>query len=111
MAFQIRGTLHRISEAQQVTERFRKREFVLETRANPRYPQYVSLELHGEDCKDLDNVHEGDEVGIEFDVNGRKWTSPEGQTKYFNTLKAWSVTVLKSEQAPDQPEPPDMVPF
>ena len=38
MGMEISGKLHVINEAQQVTERFRKREFVLELSENARFP-------------------------------------------------------------------------
>ena len=41
MGFETSGRLHAVSETKQVTERFRKREFVVELADNPRFPQFV----------------------------------------------------------------------
>ena len=38
MGFQTSGRLHAIFDTKQVTERFQKREFVVETADNPSYP-------------------------------------------------------------------------
>ncbi len=45
---QITGKLHAIFETKQITERFQKREFVVETADNPSYPQMVLFQLTGD---------------------------------------------------------------
>ncbi|MBT4205528.1 MAG: DUF3127 domain-containing protein, partial [Proteobacteria bacterium] len=47
---QLSGKLHAIFEVKQITERFQKRDFVVETIDNPTYPQLVILQLTGERC-------------------------------------------------------------
>jgi len=96
------GKLHVIREAVQVTERFRKREFVLETAENPRYPQFVQFELTGDRCDDIDSFNLGDEVAVEFQLRGREWHPPDGgDTRYFNTLSVWDIVLMQAaENAP-----------
>jgi hypothetical protein len=91
MGIQVGGKLHAIFEAQQITERFRKREFVVEMSDNPDYPQYVLFQLTGDRCDNLDGFAAGDDVSIEFNLRGREWTSPKGETKYFNSLEVWRL--------------------
>jgi len=91
MGLETTGRLHVINEAQQVTERFRKREFVLELNDNPRFPQHVQFQLTGDRCERLDDLNVGDEVRVEFSLRGREWTSPQGQVKYFNSLDVWTI--------------------
>jgi len=92
MGLESSGRLHVIHEAQQVTERFRKREFVLELGDNPRYPQFVLFQLTGDRCDQLEGFEVGDEVEVEFSLRGREWTSPKGDVKYFNSLDVWTLT-------------------
>ena len=98
MGMETTGRLHVINEAQQVTERFRKREFVLELFDNPRYPQFVQFQLSGDRCEGLDGFEVGDEVQVEFSLRGREWKSPKGEVKYFNSLDVWTVTRLEAGQ-------------
>ncbi|MGR9090956.1 MAG: DUF3127 domain-containing protein [Gammaproteobacteria bacterium] len=91
MAMNTSGRLHAIFEAQQVTQRFRKREFVVELGDNPDYPQYVMFQLTGDRCEHIDTYQVGDEVKLEFNLRGREWTSPQGETKYFNSLEVWKL--------------------
>ncbi len=91
MSMQAGGKLHAIFEAQQVTQRFRKREFVVEMSDNPDYPQYVLFQLTGDRCENIDGFETGEDVRIEFNLRGREWTSPKGETKYFNSLDVWTI--------------------
>ena len=91
MGFETSGRLHAVYETKQVTERFRKREFVVELGDNPRFPQFVQFELTGDRCEQLDDYKVGDEVRVEFSLRGREWKSPRGETKYFNSLDVWTL--------------------
>jgi hypothetical protein len=119
MGMEATGRIHALFEAQQVTERFRKREFVVELADNPRYPQYVQFQLTGDRCEALDGYSVGDEVKVEFSLRGREWKSPKGELKYFNSLDVWTIERLGASSGfdeqpppPDEfPPPPDDVPF
>jgi hypothetical protein len=123
MNMQIQGKIHATFEAAQVTDRFRKREFVLELEGASRYPQYVMFQLTGDRCETLDGFEPGHEVAVEFSLRGREWTSPKGEVRFFNSLEVWSVDRAGDAEAPlpgaaatpgDDPPPPtddDEIPF
>jgi hypothetical protein len=106
MGFQTTGKLFKIFDAQQVTDRFRKREFVVELADNPRYPQTVMFQLTGDRCEQLDDFEVGQEVAVEFSLRGREWTSPKGDVKYFNSLDVWKVEPVGGGAAKDEPPLP-----
>ncbi|MEZ4366154.1 MAG: DUF3127 domain-containing protein [Kofleriaceae bacterium] len=91
MGIEITGKLHTIFETNRVSERFTKREFVLELTDNPKYPQVVLFQLTGDRCSNLDHFSVGDEVRVDFSLRGREWHSPKGETKYFNSLDVWKI--------------------
>jgi hypothetical protein len=91
MGIETTGKLHTIFETKQVSERFTKREFVIELADNPKYPQVVLFQLTGDRCSQLDGMAVGDEVRIEFSLRGREWRSPSGDLKYFNSLDVWKI--------------------
>ncbi len=107
MGMEVSGKLHVIDESKQVTERFRKREFVLELAENARYPQFVIFQLTGDRCENLDGFKVGDEVRVEFSLRGREWTSPKGEVKYFNSLDVWSIARIagSASRGDDPPFP------
>lgn len=91
MAMEATGRLHTIFDTKHVSERFSKREFVVEMSDNPKYPQTVLFQLTGDRCQQLDGMNVGDAVTIEFSLRGREWKSPSGEVKYFNSLDVWRV--------------------
>ena len=98
MNMQVQGRIHTAFPAEQVTQRFKKREFVLELEAASRYPQLVIFQLTGDRCAALDDYAAGDTVAVEFSLRGREWKSPKGETRYFNSLEVWSIERAGDEQ-------------
>jgi hypothetical protein len=120
MGMEASGRIHALFDTQQVTERFRKREFVVELADNPRYPQYVLFQLTGDRCESLDGFEVGQQVRVEFSLRGREWKSPKGELRYFNSLDVWTLESLEAGSRagrraadPDEPPPPgdEDVPF
>ena len=75
---------------QKVSEKFRKRDFVLTDNAS-QYPQFISFQLVQDRCSLLDAFQEGQEIRVFFNLRGREWRAPSGEVKYFNTLEAWKL--------------------
>ncbi|MCG5053147.1 MAG: DUF3127 domain-containing protein [Myxococcales bacterium] len=117
MGYQATGRLLKKFDTNQISDRFRKREFVLEL-ADGKYPQTVMFQLTGDRCEQLDSYEEGQTVEVEFSLRGREWTSPKGEVKYFNTLDVWQVSGPQKgaggrdeEPLPEFMESMDDVPF
>jgi hypothetical protein len=87
------GTIKRISETQNVTDKFSKREFVVMVQDGT-HQQYIQLEMHQDNCSKLDGLTEGQDVACEINLRGREWTSPTGEVKYFNTLVCWKIEAV-----------------
>lgn len=98
---QILGKIFRIFETQQVSQSFKKREFVVEYAENPQYPQYIKFEAVQDKCNDLDLCKVGDTVEISFNIKGRKWVNQQNQEVFFNSLDAWRITKLEENKMND----------
>ena len=105
MGFEAKGKLHTVFETKQITERFQKREFVVELADNPKYPQLVLFQFTGDRCSNLDGYKAGDDVRVDFSLRGREWTSPKGEVKFFNSLDVWTIE-RDGEGRRDDEEPP-----
>src|SRR3954470_17341089 len=99
MAFDVVGKLHVAYETKQVSERFSKREFVVEV-ADGKYPQFVSFQLTGDRCHQLDDHRVGDQVRVTFNLRGREWRNPQGEVKYFNSLDVWKLEAARANESP-----------
>nr|HEX4314191.1 DUF3127 domain-containing protein [Kofleriaceae bacterium] len=97
MGIEAVGKLHTIFDTKQVSDRFSKREFVVEL-ADQKYPQTVLFQVTGDRCSQLDNFQVGDQVRVEFSLRGREWRSPSGEIKYFNSLDVWRVESASAQR-------------
>lgn len=106
MAYELTGKVKVIQEQQTFESGFTKREMVV-TVEDGKYPQDISLEFIQEKVALLDNISEGEEVTVSFDIRGREYNG-----RYFNNLQGWKVvTASQDNSAPNFTEsspPPNM---
>ncbi len=105
---EVKGKIVRIGEVQQVTDAFRKVDFVIET--SEKYPQRLQLEVHQDKVDDFLKYNKvGQEVVASINLRGNEWTNPHGVIMTFNKLVAWKVfksdSVTSQEQAPQEEAP------
>ncbi len=95
----IEGKLHQVFDTVSVSDKFQRRQFVVEYADNPMYPQYVSFELTQNRVSDIDQCQVGDMIEVTFNLRGREWVSPQLEKKYFNTLEAWQIKKVEGQAA------------
>lgn len=121
ISLEIQGTIHFIGQEQQVSDKFKKRDFVLyvENETNSQYSDYIQLQMSQDKCAKLDEVEVGYEVKAFVNVRGKEYSKKDGSGMgYFNTLEAWKFDVVRSvpvgsgetglvqrSEAPNAPEP------
>ncbi|PKP45531.1 MAG: hypothetical protein CVT94_17735 [Bacteroidetes bacterium HGW-Bacteroidetes-11] len=92
MAFEITGKLVEKYETQSVSEKFKKREFVVEYRDNPNssFTEFLKFQLTQDRCNLIDNYQIGQDVRVAFNLRGRRWEK-DGAVSYFSNLEAWKI--------------------
>ena len=80
---------------------FQKRDLVITT--DGQYPQDIIIQFAQGNCAVLDRFQVGQIVKIHFNLQGREWTSPQGEVKYFNTVVGWKIEVVQPMQQYQQP--------
>lgn len=85
------GTLKVKSPEVRVSDKFKKRDFVVDSKPNDQYPNPVQFQLTQDRTSLLDPVIEGEEIVVHFNLGGREWKNPQGEIKYFNTLNAFKI--------------------
>ena len=94
----IKGILHLIDEEKQVTDKFKKREFVIYIPEQGYRSKYVKFSLIQKDCDVIDDFEEGDTVTVSYSFEGRAWENPKtGKTEYFNDIRATRITLEEEE--------------
>lgn len=95
---EVSGRVKVISAAQQVSPTFKKRELVVTT--EEQYPQHIMVEFTQDKCDLLDSYQVGEPVKVSINLRGREWVSPQGETKYFNSIQGWRIERLTSDPLP-----------
>ena len=85
MAYDLTGKVKLVQDAKTISDKFTVREFVV-TVDDGRYPQDISLQVVNDKVSLLDNLQEGQEVTVKFDIRGREYNG-----RYFNNLQAWQI--------------------
>ena len=98
MSYEIKGELFCKSEIIQVTDKFKKREFVIEI--SGQYPEYIKMQIINDKCALIDNVNIGQTINVSFNLKGKGSKNNQGETIYYNNLDAWKIEKVGSETAP-----------
>ena len=86
----VTGKVHSIGKEQIVSEKFKKREIVLET-TQGNYKNHRVIQFTNDKTGLLDNAKVGTEVTININLKGRLWTGNDGIEKCFNTDEGWTI--------------------
>ena len=99
---EIQGRIKTIFATETVGQNgFQKRDLVITT--DGQYPQDIIIQFQQGNCAVLDRFQVGQIVKIHFNLQGREWTNPKGEVKYFNTVVGWKIEVVQPMQQYQQP--------
>lgn len=93
MSFEIEGKLVEKFDEVIVSDKFKKREFVIETEDNANgsiYTETIKFQLVQKNCDAISPMNLGEQVKVHFNIKGRKWEK-DGKVSYFTNLDAWRV--------------------
>ncbi len=96
--YTLKGELKVINQVQQVSDSFKKQEFVLLDKSG-KYAQTILFQAAQDRCDLLNNFKVGDKVEVTFFLRGREWTNPkDGLVRFFNSLDAWKIEPLEQKE-------------
>ncbi len=111
MSFEIKGTVIEVSPVQQVSDKFRKREFVIEiaeqSAGGREFIDYVKFQCVQDRCELIDDSFVNGTVKVSFNLKGNKWER-DGKVNYFTNLDAWRIEkadASKGGEADNTPPP------
>lgn len=100
---EVTGKVKVVGAEQQVSPTFKKRELVVTT--DEQYPQSIMIEFVQDKSDLLNTVAVGENVKVSINLGGREWVNPQGETKYFNSIKGWRIEKLQAEAPAGAPMP------
>lgn len=101
MSFELKGKLIEVFPEQQVSDSFKKREFVVETSEEGGgrvFTEQIKFQLIQDKCSLIESLALNQEVKVSFNIKGRRWEK-DGKVNYFTNLDAWRVEVAQDSQA------------
>ncbi len=112
--YEATGTIHAIGPIE-TRKTFTFRKFVLLV-PDGKFPQTVEFQSTRDAMMQLEGLGVGDEIKVYFNLRGRQWTSPQGDVKYFVSLDAWQIDVMRKVASQSGAEPAlaaddDSIPF
>lgn len=99
MAFEITGKVIDIAPVNQVSDKFRKREFVIEkkeTGGAAVFIDYIKFQLVQDKCDLINESFLNEEIKIWFNLKGNRWER-DGKVNYFTNLDAWKIEKVSSQ--------------
>ena len=108
MAFELTGKLIEKFDTQEISEKFKKREFVIEFQDNPNlsFSESIKFQLTQDRCNLMDSYQVGQDLKVSFNLRGRRWEK-DGKVSYFTNLEAWRIEPASSAPVQDTPPLPD----
>ena len=102
MNYEVTGKLIYKEATQKISDRFQKREFVIEVEneKNPQWNDFVKVQLIQDRCDLLENVQLNENIKVYFNLRGRKWEN-NGQVSYFTNLEGWRIRESSSGSSDD----------
>lgn len=76
---------------------YTSRVFYLETSSNPQFPNNPAFVLKDERCNLVNDIKPGEQIEVNFGINGRFYQNSQGETKHFNECVAYSIAKVKRE--------------
>ena len=89
MSYDATGRIIEIFDEQVISEKFRKREFVIEVQ-DGQYPEHVKFQTVNDKNSLVDPFPVGSEVKVAFNLRGRGYNK-DGKMLYFTNLEAWRI--------------------
>lgn len=105
MNFEINGKVIVKDDTQQISDRFKKREFVIEVEneRNSEWNDFIKFQLTQDRCDLLEPISLNEEIKVSFNIRGRKWEK-DGKVNYFSNLEAWRIEKVQADAVPEMPE-------
>ena len=105
--YEYTGVVEKILPTQTFASGFTKRDIVMtdDVGTESKWPNHIAFTFKKDSASILDTVKEGQRAKIRFAIDGREWTNPQGQVKYFTDLTGLKLEVLNADGSSTEPEP------
>ena len=105
--YEYTGVVEEVLPLQTFSSGFSKQDLILtdSVDSQSRYPSYLPFTFKKDNVSLLNGLRKGQSVKVRFAIDGRKWTNPQGQVKYFTDLTALKLEILDGDGSSTEPLP------
>jgi len=105
--YEYTGVVEKVLATQTFSSGFSKRDIVMtdDVGTDTKYPNHIAFTFKKDNASVLESVREGQRAKIRFAIDGREWTNPQGQVKYFTDLTGLKLEVLNADGSSTEPVP------
>ena len=105
--YEYTGVIEKVLPTQSFASGFSKRDVVMtdDVGAESKWPNHIAFTFKKDSAAVLDTVKEGQRAKIRFAIDGREWTNPQGQVKYFTDLTGLKLEILNGDGSSTEPVP------
>ena len=105
----IKGQFKAIGETKETTNGKTIQKFYLDIDVDSQYPTIFEFQNY-DNRVNLASIKPGDVITVHSNPSGRKWTSPEGKSFFFQSFNAWKIETetiapVTPKVEPAEPEP------
>lgn len=99
MSGKIRGVIHFLGKTETFGDKgFKKRTMVLEQEKGS-FTNYIPIEFTRDACDGADELQEGDEVEVNYQLGGRKWQKDEASpVRYFLSAEVTGFMIVSGAE-------------
>lgn len=93
MSLEITGKLVEIYQTNQISDKFKKKEFVLELTEQingMNYTNFAKMQLVQNRCEIIDKYNVGSNVKVHFNIKGTRYEK-DGKVTYHTSLDVWKI--------------------
>ena len=103
MSYELEGKLIEKFDMQVISDKFRKREFVIEqitTNYGREFVEQIKFQLTQDKCTEIEPFQVNDSLKVTFNIKGKRWEK-NGSVSYFTNLEAWKIEGQNQLQSSD----------
>ena len=106
---EVQGTIYAIGEIQEITEKFKKQEIILET-LNGEYTQHIKIQFTQKRVELLQSFAPGSEVVCSINLTGKLYQNKQGKQDCFTSVDCWKINNVSTDVITNAAED-DALPF
>ena len=95
---EVQGKIYSIGKVQEVSEKFKKQEIILET-LNGEYTQHIKIQFAQKKIDLLQAFAPGDSVVCSLNLSGKLYKNKEGKEDCFTTIACWKISAIEEGES------------